>query len=274
MTTAAEVGAMLTRHYLPEGRPPAGVLAFEIGSPCGSRRADAMWAPHGQNSGGLAGHEIKVSRADVLVELADPAKADPWLRYCSRWWLTVSDPALVDGLEDRIPEAWGIMSPPSGRRTRSMTIVRQAPKLKPVSPAPAYARLLTWATSRHETLLHELRWKVKSADTQAERDRQTILDLRATRGHRSDPNAVRVAKILDDVKRRAEREWLWERVTDGDVIEALLDTLRSRQIAAETRQALDRLVREVREAADPLAGVAEKLERIAAGQPINERHRP
>ena len=78
-TTARDVVAMLQRHYLPEGRPAGGVLAIEIGAPDGTRRADAVWAPFTIAGGdGLIGHEIKVTRSDVLAELADPAKADPW----------------------------------------------------------------------------------------------------------------------------------------------------------------------------------------------------
>ncbi|QWS68205.1 nuclease [Gordonia phage VanLee] len=165
--TAVDVRAMLTRHYLPENRPPAGILAFEIGSPDGRRNADALWAPltlAGKRA--LIGHEIKVSRSDVAAELADLTKADAWARYCDQWWLTVSDPKLVEGFE--IPEHWGIMAPPSGRRTRSMTIVRPAPELRPIDKAPAFHRLLTWCERRHEAETSaaraDLHWRVREVE--------------------------------------------------------------------------------------------------------------
>lgn len=78
---AGDLVAMLRRHYLPEGRPPGGIFAGEIESPDGRRRADALWAPWSIAGGaGIVGHEVKVSRSDVLTELADPMKAEPWAR--------------------------------------------------------------------------------------------------------------------------------------------------------------------------------------------------
>jgi hypothetical protein len=40
------------------------------------------------------------------------------------------------------------MAPPSGRRTRSLTIVRAAPALRPTEPAMAWKRLLAWRRLR------------------------------------------------------------------------------------------------------------------------------
>jgi hypothetical protein len=152
---AKDMTGLLRAHYLPEGRPAGGIFASEIGSPDGRRFADAIWQST-TRSGGLLfiGHEIKVSRADVAVELADPTKAEPWMQYCDQWWLTVSDPALVEGFD--IPEAWGVMSPPSGRRKRSMTIIKEAPLLKPVSKEPGLLRLLTWYANRQKEERNEI----------------------------------------------------------------------------------------------------------------------
>lgn len=149
---AKDMVELLRTHYLPENRPPAGIFASEIGSPDGKRFADAIWQST-TRSGGLlfVGHEIKVSRADVAVELADPTKAEPWMQYCDQWWLTISDPALIDGL--KIPDAWGVMAPPSGRRKISMTVIKEAPLLKPVSKEPGLVRLMTWyAQSQREEI--------------------------------------------------------------------------------------------------------------------------
>lgn len=140
--TAADLLTLLRRHYQPENRPAAGLFAPEIESPDGSRRADLIWAPTTSTGGfGLVGHELKISRSDLLVELADPAKCDPWARFCECWWLVVADPAMID--DAAIPHAWGVLAPPSGRRTRSMTIIKPAPKLHPVEPARAFRKLMT-----------------------------------------------------------------------------------------------------------------------------------
>jgi hypothetical protein len=121
--------AMLRRHYLPENVLPAWIFLPEIGAPDSNRRADLICQGlAGATGRRIVGHELKVSRADLLHELDDLSKPDPWLRYCDQWWLVVSDPALLKGLD--LPERWGIMAPPSGRRTRSMTVIRDAPIVK------------------------------------------------------------------------------------------------------------------------------------------------
>lgn len=261
-TTASDVVAMLQRHYLPEGRPPGGILAVEIGAPDGTRRADALWAPLTLSGGDLVGHEIKVSRSDVLAELADPTKADPWMQYCSRWWLTVSDPALVDGLD--IPEAWGIMAPPSGRRTRTMTVVRDAPRRKVGNTGPAWRRLLAWqhhrTVERLARLEAEVSWRQREVDSLQEQARNQAL---AGEG-RAHPEAVRVATILRRIERHSQRSidgiYLSGReITDDDIVTALLDLATTRSLAQDTRWALERLVTAAGAFKDPMAQIATKL---------------
>lgn len=139
--TAKEMVELLRGHYIAPSKPAGGYFAPELTAPNSSRRADLIWLPlTSQERGRIVGHEVKVSRADVVQELADPTKADAWARYCSQWWLVVADPSLVDGLT--IPDRWGIMAPPSGRRRRSMTIVRPAPELRPDDAADALATVL------------------------------------------------------------------------------------------------------------------------------------
>lgn len=52
------------------------------------------------------GHEIKVSRSDWLAELRDPSKAEAFRRYCTHWWLVVSDKGIV---RDDLPDGWGLL---------------------------------------------------------------------------------------------------------------------------------------------------------------------
>lgn len=154
--TAKDMTALLNAHYVPENKPSVGIFAAEIGSPDGKRFADAIWQSTTRSGGMLlVGHEIKVSRADVMIELADPSKAESWMQYCDQWWLTISDPKLIDGLI--IPETWGVMSPPSGRRKRSMTIIKEAPMLRPITKEDGLLRLLTWQASKNITELTYLK---------------------------------------------------------------------------------------------------------------------
>ncbi|QDH93128.1 hypothetical protein QDA02_gp37 [Microbacterium phage Margaery] len=129
--TAKDMLAMLAKHYEPPpSKPHGGRLVEEIQAPRGTRRADALYMPiTTAGRGTIIGHEIKVTRSDVITELRDPHKADSWLRYCSRWWLVVADAAFLDGLD--VPAEWGVLAPPSRANTRFMTVVRQAPTLTP-----------------------------------------------------------------------------------------------------------------------------------------------
>lgn len=221
-TTATDVQAMLRRHYLPEGRPQSGVLVTEVKSPCGRRQADAIWAPLTIGGGNvLVGHEIKVTRSDVLAELADLTKADPWAQYCTYWWLTVSDPALVDGLD--IPEAWGVMAPPSGRRTRTMTVLRKAPKLTPMEPATAWRRILAKVHYGTHASIAGQEQSARYADQQIERLREEIRTLR-TQGAYATPEAKTVSAVLHALCEQAQgRSWHRPELDPATIATALLD---------------------------------------------------
>ncbi|HEY6793924.1 MAG TPA: hypothetical protein VI248_04495 [Kineosporiaceae bacterium] len=259
MTTARDVIEMLRRHYLPESRPPGGIFAPEIESPCGKRRADLIWMPTTIAGGrGLVGHEVKVTRPDVLAELADPTKADPWARYCSRWWLVVAEPELVDGLV--IPDAWGIMAPPSGRRTRSMTILRPAPTLDPLDGARGVERLAAWMLYRHHGVEHELRAQVAYRDRTIVGKDQQIERLRAEGPRGTHPESARVGKILAAVEAGATSEHLWSRVNDEAVVRAVLDTEHARRAAAEVLRGINLLAEALEE--DPLRLARSHLQRL------------
>lgn len=89
-----------------------------------ARTADAiamsLWPSRGLE---LHGFEIKVSRTDWQKELAEPAKAEAIARFCDRWWLAVSDEAIVR--EGELPPTWGLLV----RRGDKLVATKQAPKL-------------------------------------------------------------------------------------------------------------------------------------------------
>jgi hypothetical protein len=240
--TAAQMVAMLRRHYLPEGRVAGGVFAPEIGSPDGKRRADLIWMPTTTAGGnGLHGHEVKVTRTDLLVELAEPAKAEPWAQYCTRWWLVVAHPALVEGLE--VPAPWGVMSPPSGRRTRTMTVLKPAPELKPRDPAPGLARLAAWMLNSRDEEMVELRRRVEQAERGERVARAQYERLRVEGVREADPDVERAAKIIAMVRERTNRTRLWRNASDEDVVAAIID-------ASATADAAETARREIRQLMD------------------------
>lgn len=194
--TARDVMDMLRRHYLPESRPAGGIFAPEIAAPDGSRRADLIW--QGCSAAGgheLVGHEVKVTRADVAVELADPTKSDPWQRYCDRWWLVIPDSVLIDGLT--LPPSWGVLTPPSGRRTRSMTIHTPAPALKPANQAPALRTLASWLHYRHDETARALAEARERARSALERAQEA--EARAPHDSRYE---TRLHEVVDEIVRR------------------------------------------------------------------------
>lgn len=174
--TAHDLMQLLHRHLIPDETKPAGVFASEIQAPGHSgRRADLIWWGATAASGReLVGYEVKVTRADLMAELSDLTKSDPWQRYCDRWYLVLPDTALADGLE--LPPTWGVLTPPSGRRTRSMTVVTKAPKLSPQDKTPALATLLNWMHWRHHNMSTRLETMRKEvAGLQAECDDLKLL---------------------------------------------------------------------------------------------------
>ncbi len=75
----------------------------------GTRYADGiavnLWKSRGY---AVHGFEIKVSRADWMRELKNPAKADELFGYCDHWWV-VAAPGIVK--PEELPAGWGLMEP-------------------------------------------------------------------------------------------------------------------------------------------------------------------
>lgn len=271
--TASTMTELLRQHYNPDGRAMGHLFMPEIGAPGGRRRADLLVAPisiAGAKENTLIGHEIKVTRSDVMAELADPTKADPWLRYCTRWYLVVADPALIEGLT--IPDLWGVMAPPSGRRTRSMTILREAPKLTPDGDlSPALSRLAAYMVGRLEGVVKRAEYDRDSWKQRAERAEQREQELRLNGGggHVS-PHTKRVNTIVNLVEKGkydygAHMPYLMpEDVTEEDVAEAILDLARSRSLAREMRREIDGTIRDVERAMNPFGHVLTQLQAVKA----------
>lgn len=268
MNTATDLLAVLRRHYLPDNRPPAGIFAPEIESPCGKRRADALWMPTTwSGSKELIGHEIKVTRSDVLAELADPTKADAWAKYCGRWWLVVLSPALVDGLD--VPETWGIMAPPSGRRTRSMTIVREAPKLTPVETGPGFRRVAAWLMYRQGTELATLQQQKRYAEQARDRALAEADRLRTSGvGRSGDQFSQKVGRIVRAVEHGKQQLGMWRDVDEATIVAAILDHLQVTDAAEHARYDLDRMLRAADELIEPMQQTRRAIEKIQSARPV------
>lgn len=108
----------------------AYVLMFEVGNSTGfacNRHADALavglWPSKGIE---IIGFEFKESRSDWLRELKEPAKAESIYRYCHRWYLVVSDAAILKHGE--LPKTWGQLTLQKDGKLKESV---KAPKLEP-----------------------------------------------------------------------------------------------------------------------------------------------
>lgn len=119
---ATELLERLQRHYIKPGDlMPGGAFLPEV--VLGSRRADALYVGFFQSRGKLlVGHELKVSRADWLHELDQPAKAEAWEPNCHSWYVVAPSTDIVR--PEELPHGWGLMIP--GRSKTRMTIVVKA----------------------------------------------------------------------------------------------------------------------------------------------------
>lgn len=122
--TAADIKRRLCEKYpLADG----WITMAEVTPPKTSRRFDLVaimgWQSRGHE---VMGFEVKVARSDWLRELAAPAKAEPLVRLCSRWWIA-APPGVVN--VDELPPSWGLLViHPEQIRT-----AKQAPTLEPAS---------------------------------------------------------------------------------------------------------------------------------------------
>lgn len=212
---AGDLEQMLRTHYAgTPSKPAAGYFVSELQAPDSTRRADGLWLPlDGYNRGRIIGHEIKVSRSDVVAELADPMKSHAWSKFCNEWWLVISDASIIAGLT--LPDHWGVMLPPSfnSRSKRLMMIVRPAEKLKPVDQDKALgtvmARMfyngddqqtkLRYLKNQHETdLKHQARQRDQIREMQQELRRSGLVVSEYEKQARDEAtaiiNAIRVPK--------------------------------------------------------------------------------
>lgn len=160
-----------------------GMFYAELEAPSDLRRIDALWIQ--KFSGRVLGYEIKVSRQDLQHELRQPEKCDPWKRFCDEWWLAVSDPTLIIGLEDQIPDDWGICTPPTAANRRKMTVLRPCTKLAPVDKTPLLGKIAGSAGGE----LERLRLERENSRLAAQRHHEQIRDMQ---------NELRKAGLTED----------------------------------------------------------------------------
>ncbi len=139
------------------------------------------------------------------------------------------------------------MAPPSGRRTRTMTVLREAPKLNPVEQAPALRRIAAWQMYGTADRLASLEHQVKRL--QADVDRERAASDRATLGAqwRDSPSAKRLQGILAQLDKAQKAAHIWSDLPDDQIVAALLDVAATRQATEDARFTLRQLLSHVQE---------------------------
>lgn len=241
----------LVKHYRKPGTPRDGeVLIPEPQAPGTQRRCDlvriSMWLSRGT---GIDAHEIKVTRSDWLRELDDPAKAEAWWPYCTRWWL-VTPPGLVH--DGELPAGWGLMElPKSGRRFKVRV---QAAAKDPTITTALLVELLRRADNARLAELDTLRSKhaddLRAAvdKIRAEQDRTTL--------DRQTSDRLRLLEQLEAAIGMRLDHYGWDdqklpKVEPGELAAALAD-VRDHVTITRRREETDRYLRELRRAASSL----------------------
>lgn len=154
-----------------------------------NRTADAIamgvWPSRGLH---LVGFEVKVSRNDWLREKKKPEKGEDVIRYMDRWFLAVSDEAIVKSGE--LPATWGLIVV----RGAGLHVAREAPMLKP----KAIDRSLLAALLRN--MANDQFTKTRIDAATAELREQHEQHLEQVRGEAGRDAAPKIANQLDALK--------------------------------------------------------------------------
>ncbi|MEU4576156.1 hypothetical protein [Nonomuraea sp. NPDC023979] len=241
----------LRGHYHKPGQlgHDGDILLPEVTAPGSNRRCDLLRVGVWQSRGlSIDVHELKTSRSDWLRELDNPAKAEAWWPYSSRFWI-VAPPKLIQ--PEELPTGWGLMEPPTGAGRRRFKMVVKPAERAPKLTMQLLAELLGRAANMYAADLQRMRID-HSNELFQQKQR-----LRAEAGQtRLDPRTQETLEILDKLEAAmGMRLTIWRH--GGD------DTVTVEQFAAAFADFARKHVALQRRAED-LAQVEKRLQRALA----------
>lgn len=267
MNTAQLLEQLHTHYIKPEDRlAQAGagaVFLTEVTAPGTNRRADAvhlgLW--HSRGAGDIDVCELKTSRSDWRRELDNPAKAEAWWPYSSRFWVVAPSTDVVPAEE--VPDGWGLMVP-STRGRRFKAVVKPAVR----EPQLTMALLLTLLKNTETTRTNALR----SLQHQMQQEIYQREDkLRRELAGTSDPKTKRRLEQLEELEKNlgiqlGSDSWR-QQVEPALAGRAIGDYIRDEAARDRAIDDVDYQARELERLARRLTEAATELRAIPGRQP-------
>lgn len=191
---AADVTDAVLRHYgcargdLTMPQEWAALPEFQLHPGGGDRRIDLFLIRAWSGRVGHVRHavEVKVNRADLIAELANPDKSAPFRAIAHRFWLAAPQGLIRDG--DPIPPEWGIYETTPGmcRVKRQATTEREPAPFPYAAAVEAFRRAsraeerIRFADDRDPAALAaRLRRELDSSRSSELRAKETLRRVRA-----------------------------------------------------------------------------------------------
>ena len=253
-TTTADLLAALHNHFIKHDDTWAGAVCLtEVTAPNSTRRADmvhiGLWASRG--AGGIDVCELKTSKSDFRREIDNPAKAEAWWPYSSRFWIVSPSETVTPPGE--LPEGWGLMVP--GRARRFRVVVAPAER-EPKLTANLLVTLLKCTETTRVNALQAQRQKLHEEQRQREQQLQ-----REARMNRADPQVKERLVLLDQLEAALGAKldsYRWRgQIVPADAAEVL-------KLLAAGQVAQSAAAERARRNAESMEHIAEELKRQAA----------
>lgn len=266
MPTGQLLEALHVHYIKPEDRlSQAGagaVFLTEVTAPGTNRRADAVYLGLWQSRG--AGEidvcELKTSRSDWRRELDNPAKAEAWWPYSTRFWVVAPSTTVVP--PEEVPAGWGLMVP--GTRGRRFKVV-----VKPAEREPklTMSLLLTLLKNTETTRTNALRTQsMRLQQEHHNREQQLRRELTS----KNDPEIKRRLEALDELEKNLGIEigsssWR-QQIEPALTGRAIADYIRYADARARALDGIDWQARELERVSQRLAEAAAELRDIPANR--------
>jgi hypothetical protein len=250
MSTSGLLTALKTHYRKPGTARDGCILITEPESPGPQRRrCDLIHIGVASRGRGIDAHELKVSRSDWLRELDDPAKADAWWPYCSRWWV-VAPPGIIRGGE--LPAGWGLMEPQS--RSRRFRVVAEAAVKEPQLTLGLLADLLARADNERLAEIEALRQEHRDDLYQQAQKIRAEQEVRGLSSHTRD--RLDALKVIEEAAGVKVDQYAWHGETP-------VTAVRPEEFAAALpgvagHVAAQRLLADARRIRDALAKAAQR----------------